>query len=229
VSIPALVNGPTQAYSLTVTIPATTAGNCLVVVVSDNAPGTGGWVSMVTLGGMADNFGLLAATSFVGSAPNVEIWADPFCAGGQTSVAVSGPAPASVGSGSGSVWVYEFSGVANNLAQLLDQFRRQRGSTTAWDSATTPGTSSPSEVWVGAVNTTSALTAVPGAPWVNDQPSGGFCATGYQITTSAGTADYAGTCASATNWAAGVVTLTSDPAGAQIYQRSGPVQARWPG
>lgn len=227
-SIPVLVNGPTQAYTLTVTIPATTAGNCLVVAVADQATASAWFVSQITLGGMGDNFGRVAAAAFVPGAPNAEIWADPNCAGGQTSVVISGLDATSVQSGAGSVWVYEFSGVANNLGQLLDRSSSFRESGTAWDSVATAVTSSPAEVWVGVVSAVFAVSTVPGAPWVNNQPSGGFCATGYQITTATGTADYAGTCVSG-NSAAVVAALNPDPASAQLYQRSGPVSARWPG
>lgn len=234
-TVPALVNGPTQAYTLAVTVPATTAGNCLVVVVAAGSPGAGGAVAGITLGGAADNFGSLVVTApFQAGGSNVEIWADPACAGGQTSVAVSGPAATSVQSGSGSVWVYEFSGLAATLAQLPDRSSSAGGVPAlggAWDSGTTWFTSYGAEAWVGGASIAGTVSTVPGAPWANDQPSGGKAVTGWQITTSTGTAGYAGTCTVNANYAAAVVTLYPDPpppVGPQIYQRSGPVQARYP-
>lgn len=229
-SVPVLVNGPTQAYFLTVTIPATTAANCLVVAVA-SASGASTSVTGVTLGGLADNFFRLTDLHYTGAAFNyVALWADPDCAGGPTQVVVSGLNANEVASGNGSVWVYEFSGLNAYTNTLLDLVSAGPGTGTAWDSGTTATTSSDAEAWVGVMHGPSPST-VPGAPWVNSQPAGGLCVTGYQITTAAGAADYAGTCASG-DWAAAVVALNPDPAGPsgpQIYQRSGPVRARWPG
>jgi hypothetical protein len=207
--------GPTSgATSLTATLASgTTAGNCLIVVATSVTGG--GKVSGVTLGGSAGNFA--PAVNAVNSANptgsvNVDIWADPNCAGGQTSAVTSFTA-----STFSAVDVYEVSGLAT--ASPLDKSAgNQNGASsgTGFDSTPTAATAQAAEFWVwvcGAISATSGNDAVtgPGAPWTNEpQVSIGSLTghrSGYQITSSAGAADAAGTLAPAGYYAAAVATF----------------------
>lgn len=194
----------TSTGGVTVTLGAnTTAGNCLVALIS----GTNGTVSGVKLGGAAGNWALQASNT---TACDVEIWADPNCAGGQTSVAVT----SSTGGGI-TCQVYEFSGVV--LASPLDKTANNSASSTSWTSTATATTTLASEAWVGVVGTAdSGLTlSGPASPWNNSSSltatsKGGNVQSlsGYQITSSTGAATYAGTGTSAGfPYGAVVVTL----------------------
>ena len=92
-SPPSLVQAATAtgtSATITVTLEsATTAGNCLVVCVA-NGGSFNGVVTGITLGGAAGNFGALASGGNPStSAAVASIWADPNCAGGQTSVTIT--------------------------------------------------------------------------------------------------------------------------------------------
>jgi hypothetical protein len=202
----------TAANSTSVTIPSTTAGNCLVVCVLSFNTTTSQSVSGVTLGGSAGNFA--QAISKVGgtsSAVMAAIWVDPNCAGGQTAITISG-SNLLVSFGDGGVVVFEFSGVATSSpVDLTSSGGAATG--TGWDSGTTGTTSQAVEAWVGAAVGFATLSTLPGSPWTNTQPGGASnpAVAGYQITSSAGTADYAGTQTSSDPWAAVVVTLKGPP------------------
>src|ERR1035437_541927 len=101
---PVLVHSTTgstaSASPFNITIPSTTAGNCVVVVFGINTT----TAQTVTIGGGADHMASLLSETTVG---HLYTWADPDCAGGQTAVSISN------GSGAGvTAVVYEFSGVA---------------------------------------------------------------------------------------------------------------------
>ena len=203
-------NSGNSISSLSVTLSATTAGNCLVVCFSTGDLSS---VSSVQVGSSTDNFAQLATVTDSGSSVSAFIWADPNCAGGQTSVTVTL---------STSDWllidVYEFSGV--KTSSPLDKSSTGSGTgSTSWSSGTTGTTTQASEAWVGTAialqSGNNALTG-PSPPWTNsaemDQARGKFNymsqMSGYQVASSTGTATYSGTDAnSAFDWAAAVVTL----------------------
>lgn len=182
----------TIANTLTVTIPSTTAGNCLVVCVgaaSGNA--TAPALTGVTLGGAAGNFGALVtktATNGISAADGAFIWADPNCAGGQTSVVISGT-NLNVTAGVGGVVVYEVSGLV--LSAVLDKSSSGSSGTnvTTWSSGATATTAQASEFWVGCVVGSGTVTA-PGSPWTDSGAGLSHMAAGTQIVSATGTATY---------------------------------------
>lgn len=192
-----LVVHSTSSTSSPVTIPSTTAGNCLVVCVSSYPSGGGAQsVSGVTLGGSAGNFSQLAATGTTFSF--AAIWADPDCAGGQTSVAVSGSNLLIWG-----IQVYEVSGLT--VAAVLDQSAAATSTGTSWSSGATAATTQAGEIWIGCAQTGTAITG-PGSPWTTTAGSTWSCA-GYQIVTSTGAAMFSGTQLGSQPASAAAVTL----------------------
>jgi hypothetical protein len=166
----------------------------------DSADTSNATVSGITLGGAADNWAQSASHSTGGHA-NVEGWADPNCAGGQTSVVVS------TTGGSGShmfAWVFEWSGLTGTLDASSGG---DNGFAGTWTSGISGATVQASEVafgiTCGAVNGVSGTAeglAGPSAPWVNEaaQSLNGSSHTkaalcGYQILSSTGTVTYSGT------------------------------------
>ena len=176
-----------SSNSLSPTIAATTAGNCLVVcVMSENTSAQS--VSGVTLGGSADNFA--AAVSDNTEHTSAFIWCDPDCAGGQTAVVISGSS-LDVASGHGGVVVYEVSGLVTSA--VVDQTNHgHTTSGTSWTSNATSTTTQAAEFWVGCADVSAATIAGPSSPWSNTSPST-VCAAGYQIVASTGAATYSGT------------------------------------
>jgi hypothetical protein len=196
--------------TITVTLGSpTTAGNCLIVAEGASGTVTNPTVTGITLGGVADNFGtnpLIRIGDPALSDAFTEIWADTNCAGGKTSVVLTYSGSPTTGS----VWVYEFSGLAS--ASILDQSSSAySGSTQAtWDSGTTATTTQPNELWVGANTGYSTTITGPGAPWINSailNSGTRYLIAGYQIVSSTGTADYSGTYNGNSYECAAVVTL----------------------
>ena len=190
----------TAANSLTVTIPATTAGNCLVVCVASLNATTPASISGITLGGSADNFAQAVANT--AQTASAFIWADPNCAGGQTSVVISG-AHLTVSAGNGGVVVYEVSGLA--ASSPVDKTSSgNAASGTTWSSGTTAATTQAAEFWAGVADAFNPVG--PGAPW-NNTTAGTSCIAGQQITSATGTATYNGTCTNTGPVAAAVATF----------------------
>src|SRR6185437_3767951 len=178
----------TSANTLTVTIPSTTAGNCLIVCVGSFNSTTPATISGITLGGSADNFA--AATSNNSQTAAVFIWCDPNCAGGQTSVVISG-SNLVVGSGTGGVVIYEVSGLAT--ASVVDKVSNSSaGVGSTFTSGTTATTTVANEFWVGIGIGSNGGATGPSSPWANTTPGGGACVAGQQIVSSTGTATYSG-------------------------------------
>ena|ERR1035437_5667108 len=186
--------------TLTVTVPSTTAGNCLVVVSWIETVSSGS-LSSVKLGGAAGNFAILtgAGTSSLVEG-RAEIWADPNCAGGQTSVVLTN-STASAGSGWGA-YVYEFSGIAASSPLDKSAGAVSVAVATPWSSGATAATALASELWVGVAgcNTSGGFTSMtgPSSPWVNEtfiSLAGGSAGiiSGYQIAAATGAATYNGT------------------------------------
>lgn len=204
-------NNGSLVTSVTVTLGSnTTAGNCLVVCVATNNTTT--TISGITLGGSAGNFSQIvsqASPAVFGSGASCFIWADPNCAGGQTSVVVTFSASVKA-----AVDVYEFSGLV--ASSVLDKSSTASGTSTSWTSGTTATTALAAEAWVGvvAIDDNTGTPTGPFSSWTNEtaQGLGGATATlqeisGYQITSSTGTATYSGSYAAAADYAGAVVTL----------------------
>lgn len=168
---------------------STTAGHCVVVVCTNQ-------VTSVTLGGAAGNFSKVVGGGAVAT-NSVAIWVDPNCSGSQTSVAVTG---------GDLFYAYEVSGVATT--SVVDKSASQiiTSAVQAWSSTATAATTQAAEFWIGAVNKNNGGSGTlslsgPSSPWTNlaGVPSGGSGAagnqalSGWQITTSTGTATYSGT------------------------------------
>lgn len=183
--------------SLTVSYPAgTTAGNCMVACIQ-TANGDHPAVYMGTI--TPDNW-ILAASVITGL--NVTtIWIDPDCAGGETAVTV---VTGSAANQQLNVQIYEFSGVVT--VSPLDQTSTAVGGPagSSFTSGTTGTTTNADEAWVGMVggglSTPFGINNPPG--WsnltqINNSVASAHAYTrmlsGYQIVSSAGTANYAGT------------------------------------
>lgn len=182
---------------------STTAGNCVVAVIGRRTTTA---VTGVTLGGSAGNFAEL--TSIVnGSVTSIHVWADPSCAGGQTSVVATGSSNIGM-----AMTIYEFSGVA--AASPLDQKSTGSGtSSTSFTSGATPTTTLGDEAWVGGacIPVTGTLTG-PSSPWANEAQQASTTnvitlRSGFQVATSIGAATYSGTISTSTTYCAAVVTL----------------------
>lgn len=189
--------GQASASSVTVTLgTATTAGNCLIVAATGADIGTNKAVTGVTLGGAAGNFAALVASVGTGgtTAAFLDLWADPNCAGGQTSVAITW---SGVNSHGVAAFVYEFSGLA--AASILDQSSTNFTTSTnpTFSSGTTATTTQASELWFGAVGGFNTTITGPSSPWVNSSQIATGDGTrdlmaGYRIVSATGTASYAG-------------------------------------
>lgn len=222
-------NSGSTGTTLTLTLgTATTAGNCLVVVITThNGSTVNPTISGVTLGGAAGNFASLFST---GSATDESIsafWTDPNCAGGQTSVVITF---SSVTSPRYMASVYEFSGLASTNAALLDKSAASAlgANGTSWSSGATATTSNAVQAWVGLVSTDSTTITGPASPWTNiAQVNPGGTASdfmsGYQIRSTTGAASYAGTFSPSAFYNAAVVAL--NPAGAPPPASSGLLMA----
>jgi len=213
---PVVANSAT-GNTVTVTLGSpTTAGNCLIVLIGDTGSSTDGTPSTVTLGGVADNFAALATQGTGSSHAIVAAWADPDCAGGQTSVVVT----TTGGSGTEHLfaWVFEFSGLATS--SLLDQSAtfNSSGFVSSWSIGPTATTTQASEVWFGVIcgnaSSGSATFAGPSSPWINateQNISAAQALCGYQIVSATGTATYSGTASPTSTGEGLVVTVNAAP------------------
>ena len=182
----------------TVTVAPTGAGNCLIACMTCQiASGTA--ISGITLGGSADNWAA-QATDQNTSVATCSIWADPNCAGGQTSIVVT------IGAINNfvAIDIYEVSGLA--LTSPLDKTSQNSiagtQSTQAWTSNATATTTVANEFWVGVMggyNNAFVATTITGptSPWNSETQitpgTGTFSLSGYQIVSSTGAATFSGT------------------------------------
>jgi hypothetical protein len=209
----------TTGTSVTVTLTSgTTTGNCLVVCVGASDGTTNPTVSGITLGGSAGNFAF-AEKQNSNADTDCEIWADPDCAGSQTSVVVSFNA----GSGSNlgyAVQVMEWSGVATSSP--VDKTNGAlSGSTSSFSSGSTGTLSQASEVVIGAVmaqcSSGTETVAGPSSPWTNlaqAAPAASMAlGTGYQVVSATTAQTYSGTLTAASVYGAAVVTLKGAASG----------------
>lgn len=177
----------TSSTSLTVTLnSATTPGNCLIVAVGTVEASTNPTVTGITLGGLAGNFASAKSLNN-NSSDNCEIWADPNCAGSQTSVALSFSG-GSGGSETMNAWVMEWSGLATSL--VVDKTNGQSSAATSSYSSGSTGTlSQASELIIGA-NMGQSPTG-PSSPWTNLAVVNGLL-TGYQVVSATTAQTYSG-------------------------------------
>lgn len=198
-------------HSLTATLSSpATAGNCLVACIGGHNINV---VTGVTSSASADNWGTAGAVTASAGAETCEIWTDPGCAGGNTTVTCS-----VTNSGLVIMQVFEFAGVASGSP--VDGTPASAVSvpqTTSWSSGAT-GTASAGDLVIGAscgYNGASAYTLTgPSSPWTNEA----YIATsqssiwtrliaGYQVLSGSGTATYSGTSSSAQGWGAAAIAL----------------------
>jgi hypothetical protein len=187
---------------------ATTAGNCVVVVVNayNTTSGDVPSISGVTLGGSAGNFenGATAGSGFTaGVYLLASAWVDYDCAGGQTAVAVSGSNL--VPNSNTGITLYEVSGIITG--NPVDQASANVGTSSgSWTSGTTAATAVADELWIGAATTGGADNATPAGWTVSRYAANSEGSAAYQIVTSAGPATY-GPGSTQVVWAGAVVTL----------------------
>jgi hypothetical protein len=197
--IQAASGSTTVSSTVTVTLSTpTTAGNCLIACVANGNGAPLAFVSSATLGGAADNWAALKTSGDVNNGAEVlSVWADPNCAGGQTSVVIN----CTGGGATTLAWVFEFSGVL--ISSVLDQFATfdSVAGSNATFSVTTGVTAQASEVAVGCVYGFNQTITGPGAPWVNESLlafSGRNLLASYNILSSTGTVTYSGSFGGAT-------------------------------
>jgi hypothetical protein len=209
------------AFSVTVTLTPTGAGNCLVVCAGDYLPAPA--LHGITLGGLAGNFA--RATGTTSGDAGGEIWVDPNCAGGQTVLVVTCGAgwPGGIG-----VVVYEVSGLVTSGA--VDKVSDATGTSTGITSGATATTTAIAGLWVGMGFIFGENITGPPSPWTNTTLSGydsygDSLVAGYQVVSSAGTATYASTGAGSAQWVGAVVTLRGLPAPPVARRNPLPMQA----
>jgi hypothetical protein len=199
----------TSATSLTITLnSATTAGNCLIVGAGTGQSTTNPQISGITLGGSAGNFAA-ANTAYNDADTNSAIWADPGCAGGQTSVVIS----FTHGSGSTPLtlaWVMEWSGLLTS--SVVDKAPAGvNGSGTSWSSGSTGTLSQASELAVGVVcGQGSGSLTTPGSPWTELavlSNGNADLAVGYQVVSATTALTYNGTISVSETYGTCIATL----------------------
>ena len=192
--------GAGTGTSLTVTLgTATTAGNCVLVMIYSDCSSVSQTVTGVTLGGSAGNFSQIAAESIPSNSLYTWAWADPSCAGGQTSIVVT---TSQTSAYTLAAQLYEVSGVV--AAGVLDlSAGASTTSGTVIGPAATGVTSLAWEFWCGF-----AAGVIGGATSFNGPASGGwtneavikhtgagdpdFIVSGYQVAAATGEASYEG-------------------------------------
>lgn len=158
--------GAGTGTSLTVTLgTATTAGNCVLVMIYSDCSSVSQTVTGVTLGGSAGNFSQIAAESIPSNSLYTWAWADPSCAGGQTSIVVT---TSQTSAYTLAAQLYEVSGVV--AAGVLDlSAGASTTSGTVIGPAATGVTSLAWEFWCGF-----AAGVIGGATSFNGPASGGW-------------------------------------------------------
>ena len=201
----------TLAHGLTVTLSSpATAGNCLVACIGGHSTNV---VEAVTSSASADNWGTVGTVTASAAQETCEIWTDPDCAGGNTTVTCT-----VTNTGLIIMQVYEFSAVAASGAVDVTASATSIPQTSSWSSGG-PVTASAGDVVVGAClgySGTSAYTLTgPGGSWTNQLPIATSQSsiwvrliTGYEVLSGSGTATYSGTSSpNPQTWGAAAVAL----------------------
>jgi hypothetical protein len=200
----------------TITLSAeTTAGSCLVVVVTTCGSDANPSVESVLIGGDVENFAQVLAADENPTPPYIFAWLDPDHAGGQTEITVT--LTGGEGTIGATVEVFEWADL--ELADPLDQSDSGNGEGGTFTSGTTGETGQLHEVILGAAATLGeffeppSLTG-PSSGWTNQSMQtlslSGLEAgsiTGYKVVSTEQTAAYAGTVGSEGRWNAAVLTL----------------------
>lgn len=211
---------------------ATTAGNTLLIAYAGSA-GSGSFatpgLTAVTLGGSNDNWAQQVNQNDGNSASCSEIWMDPACAGGQTTVAVSGN---HLVAADAYLLLLELSGMGPTPALDQHSVGPIKAGTQTWTSNATPTTTSANEFVLGVTahgpNSASDTLTGPGSPWTNASGftwSNGSAIAGYQIVTSTGTFTYSGTSVDFDYYTCVIGTFA--PGGIAVLPPSQSVRARF--
>lgn len=173
----------------------TTVGNAIIVV-SNNTGNAVGFLSSVTIAGVADNFGVVAASKVTDSSNqnNLETWIDPESSVSNASIVLT--YSSSIGN---AAYAYEVSGIIQTAVVANTVDTAQTGSATATSVSTASGTTSGTDdLIVGAAEAAaSTLTMSLGAGaspsgWTQEpeqQVSGSFTmVSGYVVAPASGTA-----------------------------------------
>lgn len=200
---------------------ATTAGNCIIVALGFYSPTAAILsVSSVTLGGVAGNFGQVVFTQSASGTANTmaaAIWADPNCAGGQTSVSVTVAGGSAQFSAVGGYVIYEVSGLAATLAALTDKTSTGNATTgTTTSSGATATTTNVLDFIIGSVADFNNITTDP-VSWNNTAEAGAGYAgeAGYQVPGTTGTFTYSAVQSTSSTWASVVAALLPPPVGSR--------------
>lgn len=210
-------SGTADVSALTVTLGGlATAHNCLVACIGGFDVGA---VVNVTSSGSPDHWGTTAAVTEDLTVTTCEIWVDPNCAGGNTTVTVAVTNPGLL-----MAQVFEFSGVlASSPADVTTVNGSASIANTSWSSGTSSAYTS-GDVLVGmcASSNASVLYTMtgPSSPWINEASVGANVApnfarmiAGYQVTSGGGTMAYAGTNTGFVRYGAAAVALKATGGG----------------
>jgi hypothetical protein len=200
--------------TLSATIAATTAGNCLVVCLGADAATTNPTITGITLGGSADHW-QAAATAYNSSFCNAAIWIDPNCAGGQTAIVIT--CTGGSGTNDGIVaWIFEVPGVA--AAPLDAAPAGVNASGTSWSSGSTGVLAQASEIAFGVAACFGSVVTItgPAGPWTNKAQisvaSSVSAIAGFQVVASTSALSYAGTLSATAAYGTAIATLKAGPA-----------------
>ena len=191
---------------------ATTAGNCLVVIVAFYGSSSAASVSGAGVGltGFLDSFTQVFDEPGTANSERVEFYVDLDCSGGGTEVSVT--FSGGTGTKDTAIYVLEISGVAT--AGALDLTKGTTGSGSSPSSGTSATSAQASEIVIAAVSAFASSTITltgPSGAWTNlTQLTSGTSLgllVGYQVPTSTGTYSYTATSSPASSYAAALISL----------------------
>jgi len=231
--------------TVTVTISAAAAGNCLVAAINSSGSNGTPSVSSVKTGSSVENWAKGVELDDASNTACAAIWVDPNTAGGGTTVAVTvafGATASATNTCEVFVDVFEFSGVASSSPVDKTSTGATGSNSSSWTSGATATTAQASEVAIGtigatALSGTSTVTG-PSSPWVNESTLSGtvvlggssfntYAQSGYQILSATGAVTYSGSTSVSTLWDTVVLTLkgAGSVAGAAALAASGSMTA----
>jgi hypothetical protein len=214
-----ITHSSSSPFSVTVTLSATTSGNCLVAcMISTSTSGNNPTVSGVTLGGGADNWASLVSFGNGTSNEVVTFWGDNNCAGGQTSVVVSASGGTSGQTLAASV--FEISGLVTTSVLDKNAGNANGGSGASWTSGNTSTLSQTNEIAIGIVGNSGGASTITGptSPWNNltqqtDSTEHVQTMAGSNIVSATTALAYAGTQSPSEIFGAGIITLKGSAGG----------------
>jgi hypothetical protein len=201
--------GPAGTITATFASP-TAAGNTLVACIVANGTTANPVATAVTLGGAAGHWRQVVANNPLVQS-DAQIWFDPDCDGGQTSVTVTFGTGGS-GTVDTFVTVYEVAGAVVPDQRVTNNF--SAGGT--WTSTATAATARADEIFFGTMITGSstAPVATGAGTWTTQGSTGGpkWQLSGYQIVAVTGTATFSGTQAASASAGSAAVATFAPPA-----------------